>query len=42
MKPDIPNTVGKNLAGDAWIIVPTWRENTNGLHWSYETHVPSY
>jgi len=29
-RPDIPNAVGKNLEGDFWIIVPTWRGNTKG------------
>jgi len=29
-QPDIPNAVGKNLEGDSWIIVPTWRGNTKG------------
>jgi hypothetical protein len=29
-RPDIPDAVGKNLEGDSWIIVPTWRGNTKG------------
>ena len=29
-QPDIPDSVGKNLEGDSWIIVPTWRGNTKG------------
>ena len=29
-QPDIPDAVGKNLEGDSWIVVLTWRGNTKG------------
>jgi hypothetical protein len=29
-RPDIPDAVGKNLEGDSWIVVLTWRGNTKG------------
>lgn len=29
-RPDIPDTIGKNLEGDSWIIVPTWSRKVKG------------